>query len=587
MTVDIKRLTAHLSQPQQDEIATAYKKQAENETAAFLWCFFLGWMGAHRFYLHQWGQAFIRLIIALIAIGVVVAGVIFKLDPTLVVLIALPFAMVALIWEIIDLFRIDDEVSARNLRLAETLIAETILADKTVEQQAQAKLDEVVHHVAAQALQEAQVEQAVTNEAAIAEQPQSVIATGIATTAAGEEIARGELHAEVHGGATVEQYEATTITHVSDDPNATKAEEQPVQPGTHDWSETETASSDEVSSGEIATEGALLGAAAGAAVAEGAHIDETTTRAHTESGFSTTDSVDTMVSESAAGTENMPEPESAIAVDMTPITAAEADASTWPDHPPIAEAATEPAASEATPGLDDVAIVAAAAVVTDTAASVPAGDATFMPVTPAADVTDMGGYADVAPVADVGTAGAVPQMVFLGDEAPQAVAESVPTAEPVAETEAAAIPAESYIPPTVPVVEAPVAEAEPVAAYVPVEESAAPAAAEETPTAEPETLAELAGLAAGTAAVAGATAAAEPEVAHTEEIEQTHQMLKRIRVTRQIKVNGEVVEETSAEELIDADADPEPVRQRLREQLHQQAAARMAELGITPDQENE
>ena len=62
-------------------------------------------------------------------------------------------------------------------------------------------------------------------------------------------------------------------------------------------------------------------------------------------------------------------------------------------------------------------------------------------------------------------------------------------------------------------------------------------------------------------------------------------MLKRIRVTRQIKVNGQVVEETSAEELIEADADPEPVRQRLREQLHRQAAARMAELGITPDQE--
>jgi hypothetical protein len=96
-----------------------------------------------------------------------------------------------------------------------------------------------------------------------------------------------------------------------------------------------------------------------------------------------------------------------------------------------------------------------------------------------------------------------------------------------------------------------------------------------------ETLAELAGLASGAAADVPESQA---EVAHAEHIEPATHLLKRIRVTRQIKVNGEVVEETSAEELIEADADPEPVRQRLRQQLHNQAAARMSQLGITPDQ---
>jgi hypothetical protein len=77
---------------------------------------------------------------------------------------------------------------------------------------------------------------------------------------------------------------------------------------------------------------------------------------------------------------------------------------------------------------------------------------------------------------------------------------------------------------------------------------------------------------------------AEPAV---EGSEQTpHTLMRRIRVTHQIKVNGEVIEETSAEELIDADADPEPVRQRLREQLHRQASARMEGIGDPQDPSN-
>ena len=171
----------------------------------------------------------------------------------------------------------------------------------------------------------------------------------------------------------------------------------------------------------------------------------------------------------------------------------------------------------------------------------------------------------------------MPLIVSLGDDA-------TPTdGEAAASEDATTIPSESYTPPVVPVVQVPDSGVQP-----------AGTAAEEPESEEPETLAELAGLAAGTAGgVAGMealsagapVAEAAPQVAHAdEEIEHSSHLLKRIRVTRQIKVNGEVIDETSAEELIDADADPEPVRQRLRQQLHNQAASRMAELGITEDQ---
>ncbi len=509
MTVDIKRLTAHLSEGQRDEIAKAYKQQAVNETAAFLWCFFLGWLGAHRFFLHQWGQAILRLVIALIAIGIVVVGVIDGIDPTIFVLAALPFALVALIWEIIDLFRIDDEVSARNLKLAESLIARTMLADTTVEQQARAKLDEVVHHVAAETAQDEQREQAVTEAVAAAE----------------PEAAGAAIYAEADTGATAERYEATTSTEASADPNAGRNEDLPVQAGTRDWSETEVASADRVSDVDTAVAGAALGVA----------VTESVTHAHTESGFSVTDTEDTVVNETEAEAE--PVDETVLAADMTPITAAESEAPTWPNLPSIPEPV------EAAEAVSPV-VVSSGAV----------------------DVSDMGTLDSSTPVADIGTPGAAPIVVSLGEE-------GVPVEDTMAKLESP-IPVESYIPPIVPVMDAPVVDT-PVETPEPAQSDA------------PETLAELAGLA--TVAAGVASPAEEPTVVPEyaadpdEESGQTSHMLKRIRVTHQIKVNGEVIEETSAEELIDAGADPEPVRQRLREQLHRQASARMGELGVPQD----
>jgi hypothetical protein len=329
----------------------------------------------------------------------------------------------------------------------------------------------------------------------------------------------------------------------SDDPGTDQKDNLPVPAGDHDWSDTEAANVDE------------LGSAVPGAVVEGIHIDETVTRAHTESGYTTTDSLDTLVSESAAEAEDTGDV--VLAADMAPLSTAESEATTWPDLPPVA--------------LD-----------------APVSEARSV------DFTDMGEPVTATPVADVESVGATPLIVALGEEVtsplPDSVTPSAPSVETAQEQPQTDVPVvgdtpepatvDSYIPPIVPVVELSTADTQPVTT-APVEEEA------------PETLAELAGLAAATGAAGSTAPPAEaeapppaPEVAHAEEIEQASHLLKRIRVTRQIKVNGEVVEETSAEELVEADADPEPVRVRLRQQLHNQAAARMAELGITPDQDN-
>jgi hypothetical protein len=60
-------------------------------------------------------------------------------------------------------------------------------------------------------------------------------------------------------------------------------------------------------------------------------------------------------------------------------------------------------------------------------------------------------------------------------------------------------------------------------------------------------------------------------------VDESHHRMRHIRVVRQTKVGGEVIEETAAEEYIDEDADPEPVRARLRTMLEQQGGGRIAE----------
>ncbi len=68
MSVDLNQLAAHLPTAQREAVKQAYHKQATNSTTVFLLCFFLGWCGAHRFYLGQAGKGFARLLVPLILV---------------------------------------------------------------------------------------------------------------------------------------------------------------------------------------------------------------------------------------------------------------------------------------------------------------------------------------------------------------------------------------------------------------------------------------------------------------------------------------------------------------------------------------
>ncbi|HEY7984908.1 MAG TPA: hypothetical protein VID73_12110, partial [Ktedonobacterales bacterium] len=83
-----------------------------------------------------------------------------------------------------------------------------------------------------------------------------------------------------------------------------------------------------------------------------------------------------------------------------------------------------------------------------------------------------------------------------------------------------------------------------------------PAPAAEPPAAEPAPITEMpAALPAEPAMVAPATAAPE------------HRTVKRVRVVRRLMVDGKVVQETAAEEVVDAGADTTAAAARLREAL--------------------
>jgi TM2 domain-containing membrane protein YozV len=121
MSVDVSRLSAGLPPAQQKAVREAYQQRAKNPTTAFLLCFFLGIFGAHRFYVGQIGQGVLRLVLS-------------------------PLIIPGLILEIVDLFRVDQEVYDRNIKLAEGLVAEAMLAtpNMAVERDALAQLEAVV-----------------------------------------------------------------------------------------------------------------------------------------------------------------------------------------------------------------------------------------------------------------------------------------------------------------------------------------------------------------------------------------------------------------------------------------------------------
>lgn len=363
MSVDIKRLTAHLSPQQQAAVKKAYRARAESSTAAFISCFFLGVFGAHRFYLKQWRQGFLHLLLAVAIVLVLVGGFLLN-QPVATAIIGGILLLLALLWEIVDLVRIDDEVAGHNIKLAELLIAQTLLSDHAVEQQADAKLESLLHETAAEA-----------NAAAnYGRMPMTDHTDALSGTLSPNDTAAAAAPIPAVGAVAV-QYDATTVTQISDDPNATQhgdrqspeAEQQAV-PHTESSVETDTVS-------DLPAEAALSGAALAPLVSE------VVTHTHDVSGYSVTDGVETVTS---ASIPEPPQPDSAAPTAIDPQllpTSEEANAATWPNYSPV-----QPEES--------------------------ASSARWI----APDVTDRGEIdGEVKPVADIDPAGVLPLHVALDD----------------------------------------------------------------------------------------------------------------------------------------------------------------------------
>jgi TM2 domain-containing membrane protein YozV len=115
-------LAPQLSPAQQETLQRAYDARAKNPTTAFLLCYFLGVFGAHRIYLGQWGAAALRLLLPLVAVGLAILGFLGVLSFAAFSLAVITLVC-ALIWEALDLARMDREVSAANAALMNRLLA--------------------------------------------------------------------------------------------------------------------------------------------------------------------------------------------------------------------------------------------------------------------------------------------------------------------------------------------------------------------------------------------------------------------------------------------------------------------------------
>ncbi|HZC07957.1 MAG TPA: TM2 domain-containing protein, partial [Ktedonobacterales bacterium] len=291
MSVDISQLTARLDSQRQEAVKQQYDERATSPTAAFLLCFFLGSAGAHRFYLREWRVAFAHL--ALFAAGV--AALALGLPQTLplttklashpmgAALDALGVALLlaALIWEIIDLGRIDHQVYQRNLLLAEGIIAGTLLADHTVVDEALQRLGSTAQRTREQA-SVAAVPAPASAAAAITEAA-PLAGAGIITA---NEVADARALANETSGVSTISYAEMSRFDVSADPDqARQASADAAREG--DWTERVTS---------LESLPAVTPESAPTTVAE------TITRTHIEDGPRVTDSyeVDRVAGPSAA-----------------------------------------------------------------------------------------------------------------------------------------------------------------------------------------------------------------------------------------------------------------------------------------------
>src|SRR5579863_2044797 len=71
----LEQLNTRVSPERREVVQDAYTRAAKNGTAAFLTCYFLGLVGAHRLYLGDWRGAALRLLVPIGLALVAVAGI--------------------------------------------------------------------------------------------------------------------------------------------------------------------------------------------------------------------------------------------------------------------------------------------------------------------------------------------------------------------------------------------------------------------------------------------------------------------------------------------------------------------------------
>jgi TM2 domain-containing membrane protein YozV len=536
MAVDIVQLTEQLAPAQQRDVRRVYKARAKSETAAFLWCFFLGVLGAHRFYLRQWTRAMLHVQLLVVVALVIVAGIVASWPLVLIVAIVVPISLGAFIWAFVDLFRIDDEVSERNLRLAERLIAAALLADPQRERRAQALLDA--------AERAASAAPAAPPEAAF-------ISPGVGATVPQEDSAAPEVYSvavqPMTGVAAFGPGEAYNVV-----AEPAPANDAPVASASADG----TAPSPEPSATPTWDASTQPAEAASPVAAWDADLLAPLAAGSAAAIFTPRDA------QLAAPASDVDAPYAAEA----PPAPAEATEATWTDLPPFVDEPPVPAADystrAATPSIGS--------------------NEDFAPH----DVTDLGGVlGDVPPVSDIEPVGS--WLLATPDEGLLVlVPEPAPTPEPLRDA-----------PPIWPISPAwPAPEASPSAAPIAAGDNTGNITADMIAAAAG--LSAGAGAMAFVAASARGEPSAsapetptppEPVAAETPQTPPTSlevpaaapaatppHLLKHIKVVRQVKVGDEIVEESFAEAYIDPNEDPEPVRERLREQLRREADARHA-----------
>ena len=575
MAVDIAQLAAHLPPEERQRVIRTYRREAENETAAYLYCFFLGIFGAHRWYLGHWRSGLLHLIIPALVVLAVVAGVVGILPAVVAAIIVAILLAIGLGWEIIDLFGIDAEVHAHNRALAERLTAGAALDDNTALNQAVRKLDTLVQTEAA---------------------PQAAADLGATGGVTAADIASARALADEQGRVTSFDYYSSGDTQISAIPTP---QNQPAQRGANDWAFTEALPAEPAQTptstpaeDTTAPFGQMAGAAAGAALTE-----DVLSFQHHETDYGTSESLEVdhvaLPSEPAQGENDDTWPEMRIPPEAAALAAPFASGGTdWTDmatntsNLPVAD--VEPGPDAVTVGLpNEAATFAGAAAVTSLSAG--------------ADYTDAHPHVHHhMPIADVEPGLAKPLYVALPEPDEDTTVVLVPDPDDTqpgyrdtgtdafswgvagAATAASSpswedtqpIPPEAYVPPTVPVTTQPQPEREALGGLAPLAATGAAAllagdAASAAPEAAqpPEWPVAPAPVWPSEPAQAEepATPAAQAEVAP--EAAPAPQRMKRVRVVRRLVVDGEVVQEQVVEEIVPVDTDTTATADQLRESL--------------------